>query len=70
MDNATSQDWQLRRINSELAKYTELMEFLSNRSVALESSEALPINTDQIKNFNIAKTIKGIALDAIQRVLF
>lgn len=59
MDNGTGQDKQLTRTNTELTKYIEFMEFLSNRSTSLESSEASLINTEQGKDVNLAKTMRG-----------
>ncbi|XP_015377244.1 PREDICTED: uncharacterized protein LOC107171508 [Diuraphis noxia] len=50
LDQKTSQDWQLRRTNTNLPRYAELENFLSNRCVALEGSEILAKDFDAYKN--------------------
>ncbi|XP_050065913.1 uncharacterized protein LOC126554977 [Aphis gossypii] len=50
LDQKTSQDWQLRRTNTDLPRYAELENFLSNRCVALEGSEILAKDFDAYKN--------------------
>ena len=49
MDYATAHEWQLRRPDTELPSYAEVMEFLSSRCIAFESSETLlnRVNTDK-----------------------
>ncbi|KAF0683820.1 Integrase catalytic domain-containing protein, partial [Aphis craccivora] len=49
LDHATSHEWQVRRTNTELPKYSELQQFLSSRCVALESSETLRHTSDEDK---------------------
>lgn len=44
LDPSTSQEWQLRRVNTELPAYSELEGFLASRCVALESSEKLLVD--------------------------
>ncbi|VVC31117.1 Hypothetical protein CINCED_3A009555 [Cinara cedri] len=55
----SSQEWQLRRTGTELTKYTELMEFVSRHSIALEGAEALASREDQVKDVNAGKEAIG-----------
>lgn len=74
LDNTTSHEWQLRQTNTELPTYTQLMEFLSSRCIAFESSETLatklkttskevPISKiTNNKRHNAGKTMHGTLL--------
>ncbi|XP_060836320.1 uncharacterized protein LOC132918983 [Rhopalosiphum padi] len=55
LDYATSHEWQVRRTNTELPKYSELQLFLSSRCVALESAETLQNTVDEDKRKITAK---------------
>jgi len=58
LDQSTSQDWQLRRTNTELPRYAELESFLTNRCIALESTERLLVRSERDKDSHSANDLK------------
>jgi len=58
LDQSTNQDWQLRRTNTDLSTYAELEGFLTNRCIALESTEGFFVSSERDRDSHSAKDQK------------
>jgi len=58
LNQSTNQDWQLRCTDTDLPTYAELEGFLTNRCIALESTEGLSVSSERDGDSHSAKDLK------------